>query len=132
LEGKTIDSVFVGGLDGQAWFDLFGKAPAQPAVLTSFSADRESPQPFGTAITWTATAAGAVPPLQYRFERQDGATWSIVQAYSSSSSYTWTPTASDIGDHAIRVSVRNSGSSVDFEDMRTLTMTIQSSSASEQ
>ena len=34
--------------------------------------------------------------------------------------YTWTPTAADIGTNAVRVSVRNGGSSADFEDTATL------------
>jgi RHS repeat-associated protein len=56
--------------------------------------------------------------------------WSIVQAYSSSNTYTWTPAASDAGDHAVRVSVRNAGSSADLEDTRTLSMTIIGGSGS--
>ena len=42
--------------------------------------------------------------------REDNGTWSEVQAYSASNTYTWTPSAGDVGDHAVRVSVRNSGS----------------------
>ena len=67
-------------------------------------------------------------PLQYRFERQDNGVWSVVQPYGTSSSYQWTPTATDAGDHAVRVSVRNAGSAADFEDTRTEPMTISGSS----
>jgi RHS repeat-associated protein len=127
MEGGTVTKVDINYVDGQIWFDHFGKtsAPA-PAVLTGFTADHTSPQAAGTAITWTATATATVPPAQFRFERQDNGTWSVVQAYGSANAYSWTPASSDAGDHAVRVSVRNSGSIADFEDTRTLAMTITS------
>jgi RHS repeat-associated protein len=65
---------------------------------------------------------------QYRFERQDGGVWSVVQAYGSGNTYTWTPVAADAGDHSVRVSVRNSGSISDFEDTRTMATTITTGS----
>ena len=80
---------------------------------------------MGTTVTWTATATGTVHPLQYRFERRDpSGNWSIVQSYGSMNTYTWTPTAADVGGNAIRVSVRNGGSLADFEDTATLSLRV--------
>jgi RHS repeat-associated protein len=94
------------------------------ATIQTFACDHASPQAAGSALRWTATATGGVPPLEYRFERQDGGTWSVVQPYSAAASYEWTPQAGDAGEHAVRVSVRSAGSTAAWEDQETLAMTI--------
>jgi RHS repeat-associated protein len=128
LEGKTVGTIALAQHSGQVWFDRIGKvSPIAPAVLTGFTASHASPQPAGTAIIWIATASGTVMPLDYQFERQDGGVWSVVQAYGPANSYTWTPGASDVGEHAVRVSVRNGGSLSPFDDTETLAMTITGS-----
>ena len=65
-----------------------------------------------TAITWTATATGGLAPLQYEFWRYNFSTavWTIVQPYSTTNTFTWTPTAADAGTYGIAVWVRNAGS----------------------
>jgi RHS repeat-associated protein len=130
IEGRTIDRISLEHHGGQVWFDRIGAtgAPIAPAVLTGFTSSHASPQPSGTTITWTATATGSVMPLEYQFEREDLGVWSIVQPYGTSSSYTWTPTPADAGDHAVRVSVRNGGSASSFDDYDTLPLTITSDS----
>jgi RHS repeat-associated protein len=127
LEGNSIYGLQIGKFGGEMWLDRFGRA-GTPAVLTDFAADHASPQPTGSAITWTATGTGGVLPVQYRFERQDAGVWSEVQAYSSTNTYSWTPGTADAGDHSVRVSVRNAGAVNDFDDTRTLAMTITSGS----
>ncbi|HEX7155337.1 MAG TPA: RHS repeat-associated core domain-containing protein [Thermoanaerobaculia bacterium] len=131
LEPSTLTRLELSHAEGQVWFDRIGKtASVAPAILTGFTASHASPQPSGSAITWTATATGSVMPLQYRFEREDNGTWSEVQAYGTSNTYTWTPGSGDVGTHAVRVSVRNAGSTAAFDDTDTLTMTITSGGAS--
>jgi len=39
----------------------------------------------------------------------------MVQNYSSSNTFTWTPTGADVGDHALQVWVRSAGSTVAYE-----------------
>lgn len=51
-----------------------------------------------------------------------------MQAYSATSTYAWTPGAADVGDHAVRVSVRNAGSLLDFEDTQTMPYTVSGGS----
>jgi RHS repeat-associated protein len=96
------------------------------AVIVSLTADSSSPQPAGSAITWTATAAAGTPPLQYQFERKSATAteWTIVQPYSTSAVYTWTPAAEDAGDHVVRVLVRSAGSIETFEDTAESNMTV--------
>jgi RHS repeat-associated protein len=121
LDSGTLTRIDIAHVDGRVWFDRVALWPLTRAQLTSFVSDHESTVSVGTTVTWTATATGTVQPVQYRFERRDDlGNWSIVQPYGMQASYTWTPTAADIGTNAVRVSVRNGGSTADFEDTATL------------
>jgi RHS repeat-associated protein len=101
-----------------------------PAILTSVTASPDGiQQPAGTSITFTAEGAGPVPPLQYRFERSRNGPYSVVQDYSTSNTWTWTPTSADVGFNTIRISVRNSGSIFDFEDQEMEFVIVNSSGA---
>jgi hypothetical protein len=85
--------------------------------VTAVTAKVTFPVPVGTAITWTATATGGSGSYQYQFfrRRTDTGGYVIVQPYSASASYTWTPGASDVGSHQVAVRVRNTGSSAPVE-----------------
>jgi hypothetical protein len=87
-------------------------APA-PVVVTSVTSDFTNASD-GTAITWTASATGGTPPLQYRFYRRDGSgVWTIVQDYGATNKYTW-PSAVP-GTYIVEVWVRSYGSSSPYE-----------------
>lgn len=62
-------------------------------------------------ITWTAQATGGTAPLQYRFYlyNNETSTWTIVQDWSASRQYTWTPGAADFGLHVLQVWVKSTG-----------------------
>ena len=121
LDSGTLTRVDIAHVDGRVWFDRIALWPLTRAQLTSFVSDHESTVSVGATVTWTATATGTVQPLEYRFERRDAVgNWSIVQNYGMQNSYTWTPTAAEVGTNAVRVSVRNGGSLADFEDTATL------------
>ena len=84
-----------------------------PVSVNSLTPNVSLPVTVGTPITWTATASGGTPPLQYQFWRfTDGVGWTVAQAYGSSNSYTWFPVA---GTHALQVWVRSSGSSNTYD-----------------
>jgi N-acetylmuramoyl-L-alanine amidase len=87
---------------------------AQTAVAT-LTADRTFPSGTNVAVTWTAKAAGGPGPLQYQFWRQfpSGGSWSMVQDYSTSNTYTWTPTTTGSGN--LQVWVRKQGSTASYE-----------------
>ena len=114
--GQHIIEVWVRNAGSTAWdayltgpyFSITGTTP----TITSLTTDKTLPRPFGVPITWTAATTGGIAPLQYRFLRYDrtAAHWTIVQEYSTSNFYTWTPGASDVGQHVIEVWVRNAGS----------------------
>jgi len=89
---------------------------ASPAKVVSLTANAAFPASAGTSITWTAGATGGTGPLQYQFWRMDPATgWTVAQAWSTSKTYTWTPTAGDAGTHAIQVWVRSPGSTATYD-----------------
>ena len=64
-----------------------------------------------TPITWTAVASGGVAPLQYQFQRYSSATglYTVVQDWSTSHTFSWTPTPAEAGRYFIGVYVRSAG-----------------------
>jgi len=90
------------------YFDILG---APPLNITGFGANRTFPSAAYVPITWTAVASGGNPPLRYQFWRlKQGTGWSLVQDYSALNTYSWTPTAADVGTYALQVWVRSTGS----------------------
>ncbi|MEO8293779.1 MAG: DUF1800 family protein, partial [Actinomycetota bacterium] len=85
-------------------------ATAATPVISSLVASPALPKPYGTPITWTASASGGTAPLQYQFWRLDGGVWNIVKPYSTSNTFSWTPAATDVGQHDVSVWVRSAGS----------------------
>jgi hypothetical protein len=91
--------------------------PPSPADLTvtGLTANRTAPQPAGTAVTFTATAAGGSAPYQYKWLVHDGANWTVQRTWAASNSFTWTP-ASNNAAYRVAVWVRNAGSTADAYD----------------
>jgi hypothetical protein len=96
-----------------------------PITIASLTADAGTMAPYGTLVTWTATASGGTSPLEYQFWRYSYAlgTWSMVRDYSQLASYGWTPTIDDLGQHVIHVRVRSAGK-VAFEAYRESMFTV--------
>jgi len=82
-----------------------------PLTLTSFAADKVSPQRVGTTLTFTAAANGGTPPYEYRWYLWNGSTWSLGQPWSAGNTFTWTPSAT--GSYQVQVWVRNNGTTAD-------------------
>ncbi|MBA3886835.1 MAG: hypothetical protein H0X67_14060 [Acidobacteria bacterium] len=90
-----------------------------PAQLVSLASSISLPAAPGTSITWTAEAyGGTAGPLQYQFWRWSNGAWVLVQSYGSQNTYTWTPTAANVGTHALQVWVRSAGSTVSYESYK--------------
>ena len=94
--------------------------PNTAPVMSSLTADKESPQVTGTAVIWTAVASDAEnDPLQFQF-LMDG---QVVQDWSDSPVWSWTAAAEQVGQHAFEAKVRDgkhnaegdSASSANFE-----------------
>ncbi|HTV02203.1 MAG TPA: S8 family peptidase [Luteitalea sp.] len=69
-----------------------------------------SPQPSGTAVTWTAAATGGQAPYQYQFVLFDGSTWVDAGPWSTSATWTWTPSSAN-ASHQVAVRARSAGNS---------------------
>jgi len=78
-------------------------------TITSFTADRSSPQAVGTMITWACSASDPDDStLYYRFWKlKSGGSWVMVQDWSTSNTYTWVTTLADIGGTLFGVWVRD-------------------------
>jgi hypothetical protein len=98
---------------------FFSLTGAAPVAVTSLTANTAFPVSFGTPITWTATATGGTAPLQYQFWRlRQGVGWTMVQDYSPSNTFTWTPGVAEGGTYSLQVWVRSAGSSAIFDAWR--------------
>ena len=86
------------------------KAEAKPPVVSSFTADKKSPQASGTQIKLTAKATGN-GTLQYKFLIKDAAgNWSVLRDYGTSNTYTWK--AGKTGNKTLYVDVKDSNGKV--------------------
>ena len=86
------------------------KAEAKPPVVSSFTADKKSPQVSGTQIKLTAKATGN-GTLQYKFLIKDAAgNWSVLRDYGTSNTYTWK--AGKTGNKTLYVDVKDSNGKV--------------------
>jgi PKD repeat protein len=98
---------------GSGFFNIVTSGP--PASISALTASPALPQKSGTQIVWTATASGGTAPLQYQFLLYTGSsgTWSIARAYSSSNTWTWTP--SQAGQYVVQVWVKSNGSGAPYD-----------------
>jgi hypothetical protein len=97
--------------DYQSWRNSAAVSVASGAVGTvSLTSNQVAPITPGVPITWTAQASGGTAPLVYRFWLYDfdTATWTIVQDWSATRTYTWTPARGDVGTRAMQVWVKSS------------------------
>ncbi len=78
--------------------------PDKAPVMSSLTADKESPQVTGSVITWTASASDTEnDPLQFQFAL-DG---QVVQDWSDSPVWKWTATVEQVGAHVVAANVRD-------------------------
>ncbi len=84
-------------------------------TAATLRADKTSPQPRGTTIVLTGGATCRGTP-QYRFwVKAPGGAWTIVQDYSSASTYRWNTTGLPAGTYGLEVDVRDQGSTAVYE-----------------
>ncbi len=69
-------------------FPITAASKVTSVILTP---DRTAPQPAGTTVRWTATAAGGVAPLSYRWWIDDGLQWTALTPWTTDNVIAWTP-----------------------------------------
>ena len=83
-------------------------------VITSFTADKKSPQSSGTEVKLTANATGK--GLQYKFLLKNSAgEWNVIRDYGTSNTTIWKTGA--VGDKTLYVDVKNSAGKVVRKEM---------------
>jgi Concanavalin A-like lectin/glucanases superfamily/Fibronectin type III domain len=92
-----------------------------PLTVTNLTANRASPQPPGTTITFSATASGGTPPYQYKWWIITGSTQTVGSNWSTNSTFAWTPTVAN-ANYTIRVWARNALSIADAPDSSAATL----------
>src|SRR5919109_2435333 len=122
-------SVHARDASSTAAYDTY--SPAQSYVLTagpactsvSQTASPASPQPPGTAVTFTATAAGCPSPTYEFWLLAPGGSWTVMQAWSSSNKWTWNTSGLASGTYQLNTYVRQSGSTATYEAYLSPTLT---------
>jgi hypothetical protein len=100
-------------------------APAKAIASVSLATDKESPQVAGTTVVTTATVSGGSSTLQYRWLIHDGGSWKVMTGWTSSKTFSWTPSTANPG-HFIGVWVRNAANATgEAEVTASLPFTIQ-------
>ena len=106
-------------------YDVWG--PSDPVIIggaplevTRLDVDSTLPATTGTPLTWTARVkGGTTAPVEYQFVLYSSKSgWTIVRPYTTSRTYTWTPTWGDDARYAMQVWVRNGGSTRDYDAWR--------------
>ncbi len=89
-----------------AWTFVNYTVVAPPATGVTLTPSLASPQPAGTAVTFTAAGQGS-SGYQYEFWLKDSTGWTVTQAYGGGS--TWTlPASTPAGAYQVAVWVRTS------------------------
>jgi hypothetical protein len=111
--GSTADSYDNAASNGSMAFPISPTPPPPaPLALTSLTANQSSPQQTGTAITFSAGATGGTTPYQYKWLVSDGTSTTVAQSWSTSSTFTWTPTTAN-PSYQVSVWARNANNSTD-------------------
>ena len=84
---------------------------ALPPTYASLAANRTSPQPVGTTVTFSAGASGGASPYSYKWLVKQNGAWTVVQDWSTSTTLAWTPNVS--GTYAIGIWARSNGVTAD-------------------
>jgi hypothetical protein len=91
---------------------VINTAPVPPVTSATLTSSLASPQNTGTAVTFTANAAGGVGPRQYKFLVQPGSgAAQMVRDWSTTATYTWTP--STAASYTVTVWARSAGVTTD-------------------
>jgi len=108
-----------------AWSGLTFSIAAAPASAVSLTSSVPSPQPSGTTVTFNATATGTAGSYEYQFVLMNPqGVWSVVRAYSSSSTWSWNTASLSAGTYVLQVWARNAGTTVSYDAWKGLSFSV--------
>ncbi|MCM3652923.1 triple tyrosine motif-containing protein [Metabacillus litoralis] len=102
---------------------IFDK-PLDPVEIKNITSDKSSPIQVNSPIKISVEASGGYD-LLYKFYVYDGSNWTVLQPYSISNTYEWTPTKK--GNFIISVHVRDKYSKNSYDIYRHLKYSITDS-----
>ena len=114
--GDYFVGVHARDLASSAPFESFAGIPytltPTPCTAVSLTALPASPQPSGTQVDVTAsgTCPNANPSYEFWARWQGSSTWQMLQAYSTSNTWTWSTTGKAPGAYRVAVWVRDASS----------------------
>lgn len=97
-----------------AFTDTLTGGSITPCTGVDVGTSPGSPQPSGTTVTLSALAYTCTNP-EYEFWLETNGTFSIVQAYSSSSTYSWPTSGLAAGSYNFSVWVRQAGDGANYD-----------------
>jgi cell wall-associated protease len=98
-----------------AYFIETFQVAGPPCASAGLTASPASPQPSGTAVTFTATSSGCTAP-QYEFLGQGpGGAWRVIQPMSTSNTFKWNSAGSPSGQYGVVVWALAPGSTADYD-----------------
>jgi hypothetical protein len=97
------------GADYEAWAGVAFDVGVAERLAVRLENSNPGVIKVGYLTSWSAFASGGIHPVQCRFARLDADGWHEVRPYGDCN-YAWTPTAADVGEHAVQVWARNAGS----------------------
>jgi hypothetical protein len=112
----AVQAYNTGGLTSPLSTEAVWVPAVSVTTITNLTSSSSYPLVAKTAVTWTATATNNLGPVEYRFYLYKKTAWVMVQDYGPSNSYTWTPSASDVGTpYFLQVWVRAVGSTAGYD-----------------
>jgi len=91
-------------------------APRVLVTSVTLQANVSAPQTVGNTILWSATASGPAARYEYRWWLASGNGWIAMTGWTSSSTWSWTPTAAYDG-YLVGIWVRAVGNSIDAPEV---------------
>jgi hypothetical protein len=119
-ELKTIPAAQFDAVDESALQAAAGSYQATSGTTThctgiTASAAPTTPQLSGAVVTLSASASGCLNPRYQFWIRPPGGSWTIVQAYSSTATFTWNTIHDPAGSYLWTVWARDAGSSANLD-----------------
>ena len=110
VELNTTLGLIGAGTHGRGLWEISLPPPATVALTP----DKSAPQAVNTTVTFTATATSLLEPVSYKFllTNNNWATYSVVQDWSTTTTFAWTPTVAD-ANYRVGVWARSAGVSTD-------------------
>jgi len=103
-------------ISGTSTTTVSSPTPTSSLAITGLKSNVASPQAIGTAITFTASASGGTAPYSYKWWLFNGTTWTMIRNWSTSATYTWTPTVAN-ANYRIGIWARDSRTTADTSEV---------------